>query len=858
MIRKALLSMSLISVGVCFATPLTPEEALSRVGLQDPIGNTRSIASVKPLMAVDTRIGEPALYVFDRNDSRGYMIVSADDAVTPLLGYSDDNGFDADNLPPALQSWMDQYAEQIAYIRENLPTAGSNQFTGVTLPNWPAIAPLVKTKWGQQTPFNNICPDFNNTKSATGCVATAMAQVMNYFQYPAKGQGKISFKSNDVVGNLSLDFSELTFEWNNMIDSYNGSYTPQQAYAVATLMKAAGYSVRMSYTNNYSGALSGLIPGALIQYFNYDKGIRYENRDRYTYTEWATKIYDNLKNIGPVIYDGYSFSNTGHSFVCDGYENGYFHFNWGWNGSSNGYFLLDALNPPSLGTGGGDGGYNYLQNVVFGVKPATEGSTSVEQDSIIAYGSIVGLMNSDNELTTEFDGGSVLGWAYQGASQMTINIGLGLVPADYPSESPVYVVSTNEHNNNLLLLPGEYLPNDTYDRYGRPISLRPTYPLSDLNLTSGVKYKAIASAQNCATGEWMEVAHDVGSYNYFYITKTGSGNSPQDYVIENFTIMGFTCDALALKSDLSFNIAVEVSTTITNNNDTELSRGVTLVLLNDKGEMEFKGSTSLVTLAPGQSTTLDWTTTLTSLKDDTNIRRDTEFYMGLFDPYTETLYYKSAEPVVMSPYPGTPTISVTVNIDNATKEGTNYIVENSTDFDVTSTVKCTRNTFSIPLTLWLAEFSNGTYWKILSFPYEPEIINRNETATFTSNVNFPDAVVGEKYYLGLYYEDTDGKGKLEGVISFIARSNEEAGIDSVVADTDEIAIIKVMDQLLILGNEAGIASVEIYSLNGMKLSPEVVNDGNKAQVNLSSLGKGVIVVTVTDTKGNRKSQKIML
>lgn len=850
MIRKALFTLSLLSTGLCFAAPLTPEEAISRID-DGFAGNTRSMASVRPAMVVSTHIGDPALYVFEKDNSRGFMIVSADDAVTPLLGYSDDNNFDLDNVPPALQEWMDEYARQIEYVRENYPQALAENETRVALPGWATISPLLKTKWGQGTPYNNLCPKYSGERSATGCVATSMAQVMNYFQWPEKLQKNISYYCNSVGQTLKLDAS-TTFDWKNMLNTYTGTYNDAQATAVATLMQAAGYSVNMSYTNNFSGALSGLISGSLITYFNYDKGMRYEKRSMYTYTDWATKIYNNLKNVGPIIYDGNSLTGSGHSFVCDGFRDGYFHFNWGWNGTSDGYFLLDALNPPSLGTGGGDGGYNFTQDALFGIRKPT-GQNVAQQDELVIYGSIQGFINDDNELSMDLIDGDILGWAYVGASDILVTIGASFVPADNTSATPVYMESTNAYNVMQILAPGEYIPTEGTDRYGRLVSLRPTFPLSSLNLTQGVKYKVTNVGRNDDTGEWLDFGSDVGSYNYFYITKTGSGNTAADYKIESFDPMQFTCKGLELKSDLYNGIAVDVNASLTNNNDTELTRGVSLILINMDGVIQYVGSTTLITLAPGESTTLDWTTSLTSQTGAT-VSKKTEFYAALYDPNTETIYYKSPQTVTMAPFPGTPAFQCTIEVEDATYRGGKYYVADASNFNVSSTIKVTRNIFSYPVELWVAEAVGSTYYRTLSFPYEVQVINTGETYTFNSNVNFPDAVVGRTYYLLDFINKA-----AQGLTPFVAEGNSGA-VEELISDNAEIVFLhnKAMDNLIVTGGENGISSVEVYSLNGIKLSPEASHFGDNVQIDLSSLGKGVVVVTAIDGKGNRKSQKIAL
>ena len=154
MTRNFILSLSLFTVGVSVAAPLTPEEALHRLDNKAPVLNTRSAEAVKPDMVVKTESGEPSLYVFNNQNSKGFILVSADDAVTPLLGYSDTNSFDADNMSPAMKNWLEQYNAQIEYIRNN-PQMGFTQEPTISLPTWDAISPMIKTKWNQSAPYND-------------------------------------------------------------------------------------------------------------------------------------------------------------------------------------------------------------------------------------------------------------------------------------------------------------------------------------------------------------------------------------------------------------------------------------------------------------------------------------------------------------------------------------------------------------------------------------------------------------------------------------------------------------------------------------------------------------------------------
>lgn len=346
------------------AAQLTPDEALRRAtGGKAFVPSMNLADNTFKLKYTVTAKGDEAakaLYVFEPRKG-GYIVVSADDCAEPLLGYSASGTFDADAMPPAMAWWFDEYARQIEAARRQ-PV-----LKAIERPERAPIAPMVKTKWNQDAPYNTLCPVYNGSRSVTGCVATAMAQVVKYHEWPATGTGSHEYYYNG--GWISLDFSKINFDWNNMLDSYaDGAGTERQKIAVAQLMYACGVGVDMQYSPVESGAADIFVASALVDYFNYDKNVRYAERDYFGLLDWEEFIYNQLRDYGPVQYSG-SSSLGGHSFVCDGYsEDGYFHFNWGWGGVSDGYFLLTALDPPMQGIGGANSGYNFNQAVIGNIR----------------------------------------------------------------------------------------------------------------------------------------------------------------------------------------------------------------------------------------------------------------------------------------------------------------------------------------------------------------------------------------------------------------------------------------------------------------------------------------------------------
>lgn len=315
-------------------------------------------------------------YIFNVNDDGGFVIVSGDDRAVGILGYSDSGHIQESSMPYGLKVLLDDYSEQMARIEgQEESTADGRRLA----PARRAIAPLIQTRWGQGAPYNNNAPIKDEEQLVTGCVATSMAQVMYYHQWPTDPSTAIPGYTTRTLKLELGGLSGTTFKWGAMKTAYSSSDTGDAADAVAELMQHCGWSVQMNYNSEKvggSGAYSESIPFALKAYFGYDAGTRQAKRKCYTYAEWVELIYDELAARRPVLLGGQS-AGGGHSFVCDGYEgDDYFHINWGWNGGGDGFFRLAVLQPYERGVGGGStlDGFSFGQDAVVGIQKPTEGT----------------------------------------------------------------------------------------------------------------------------------------------------------------------------------------------------------------------------------------------------------------------------------------------------------------------------------------------------------------------------------------------------------------------------------------------------------------------------------------------------
>lgn len=362
---------------------------------------------------------ETYYYVFNNgsNGQGGFVIIGGDETARTILGYSDHGTFDYATAPENVKWWLGQYQQQISNAIKGVKqgtislsqNAGAKGVNAIARAN---IAPLVTTEWDQVAPYNTAIPKFYpaysytdpNNATATGCVATAAAQVMFYHKYPTTGTGSKTYES-ERGKTYSADFGSTTYQWNKMTTTYTyNTYTGTDSgtgtdaeNAVATLMYHCGVAASMNYCTFYNGgseASTTKLGQGMISYFGYDRGMTLERRDYYSDDAWAEMIYAELASSRPVIYSG-STGSAGHAFICDGYkyEDGYdlYHMNWGWNGNCNGFFPLQgtangvkALTPDGTGSGGGSAGsaYDQSQEIIIGIKPDKGGAPKVTCNSL--------------------------------------------------------------------------------------------------------------------------------------------------------------------------------------------------------------------------------------------------------------------------------------------------------------------------------------------------------------------------------------------------------------------------------------------------------------------------------------------
>lgn len=798
------------------AETLSPEEALARVaGAENHSPALRSVIGglekPKLIRSVASPAGIPAAYVFSR--PAGYMVVAADDVASPLLGYSDTPLTDSAEMPPQMRWWLGEYGRQIDYARANasgMPSLALPESLAGRAP----IAPLLSTAWNQDAPYNDLCPEINGKRAVTGCVATAMAQVMKYHNYPQKGLSSISYNLNGQT--LSMNFAQTTFDWANMLDSYSGGYNEAQSVAVATLMKACGYSTQMRYTATESGTSSQQAATALRTYFGYDAALELKNRDFYPLDEWENMFYNNLRDCGPVLCGGADYSMTsGHEFVCDGYStDGFFHFNWGWGGAYDGYFRLTALNPAGVGIGGGIGdGFNFGQDAIFGIMPPTGNPVSYD-NRLSLYGVLGGSVSGSVLTLSAGDNG-----AFINATDRTFGVQLGAKLVNAAGQV-IYAQGPNANG----IQPG----------YGAT-----DYQVALPALASGTYevYPVCRPTGNGASSAWLDIRQRMGNPGYLVLTADGGS-----YAVTTASIELPKASNVKAVSKIFANCAYEITADLSNVAPFEMFMPVAsgfATLANNQLSIISRGDVLRLDLNVGETENFTFTGTVGNASTTAG-----EYYFVIFDPDRGEVIYYAKVPVEANP--GKAEISCSsFTIDGAAGAVNAAAIKFNADVSVTS------GYLAEPLVIAFFDSESSTSIDIARFPVA--YLAAGQSASLTTTYNFTMGKPGKTYMAGLF--DPSDTSNMLSSLSFTVGSS--SGVDNVDAEGGVIAINPGYDAVAIAA-PAGISSFEMYGLDGSRVPVSVEAGATALSISYAGFAPGVYAVRVTDLTGHSKTQKIVV
>lgn len=384
--KLSVLIFTLLSLSMAKAEVITPDAARQKA--VDFVTNRLKAgkrATTRGVQNIEIAESRNAYHVFNIGEVDGYVVVSGDDRMPDILGYSDNGNFDGKSIPDNLRGWLQGYERQYEYLKTH-PDA---KLTSHGADSRKPIAPMLECHWDQGSPYNDQCPK----GCVTGCVATAMAQIMYYHRWPKQTTKTIPAYTTKTNKYEIPSIDVTTIDWNN-IQSFYDDYlqipaSKESKQAVATLMKLCGAAVQMDYDASGSGAYTD--GSAFAEYFDYEKGICLFDRKDFTQDTWNNMIYEELENQRPVLYSGCDrTSGVGHSFVVDGYDsNDYFHINFGWGGYCDAFFLLSVIS-----TEDGDD-FSYEQDAVVHIQPTS--STKPKPYMTVDNGTLTFCYDSDRD-----------------------------------------------------------------------------------------------------------------------------------------------------------------------------------------------------------------------------------------------------------------------------------------------------------------------------------------------------------------------------------------------------------------------------------------------------------------------------
>jgi len=505
-------------------------------------------------------------YVFNRSTG-GYIIVSGDDRIYPLLADVTSGEFSSDEVAPAAQFMIDSYDNEIISLAGE--EEAQEQYIMDYYTQWDAIDPLMTTRWNQNYPYNMYCPVEGSNTCVTGCVATAMAQVVRRIGYYEGSGYKERSLTNSKGDKVKFDYAAYSFDFDNMFDSYPSSVTEEQLDQVGSLMLACGLSAGMSYGTSASAAPSSGVPSGLIAHFGYDsKRTRLYSRSDYSQAQWEKMLYSQLKLERPVYYAG-SNGAVGHAYVIDGYRPmGMYHVNWGWGGMSDGYYRLSALNPIQQGIGGGSGGFSTGQQMVIAV-PKGEESGLHEYDL-------------SGSIRIVSDGVYAVYYKSNGVNFINVSIGAAIVDSSGNIVTAVTFWAGQQVTASMAL---------RHDSY--------SYDFTQIPLSPG-NYRIYPAY--CPDGEQYTVAEKIIDRSHYINLEVTEAD---EYIFTNIPLAAYGSDihiaGMADDNDIHSGYSGALNFYVVNNGNKDYSEKISLTMLDDASHELVTFSSNENTIA-GQST----------------------------------------------------------------------------------------------------------------------------------------------------------------------------------------------------------------------------------------------------------------
>jgi len=785
-------------------------QALALSFLGNSSGTQQRIAPDKDVLVPVELVQQsesPSVYVFNIPGDKGFVIVSGDQRARDILAYSDQRAFDPVHIPDNLRYWLSVYEDEIAFLRRSdaqVEKIGAN----ITLQ---AVAPLLgKVKWDQGSPYNLLCPVINQeqaTRAVTGCVATGMAQVMFYHRWPVQGIGSNSYTTETLKIPLSVNFSQTTYDWDNMTPTYSASSTEVQKTAVATLMYHAGVAVNMDY-NTESAAYFTNMGRAMYERFGYDEDLQLVNRDYFSRQDWQQLLLAELYAARPILYGGTSSGGSGHLWVCDGVDqNGYYHFNWGWGGMSDGYFAISALNPSALGTGGGTGGFNYYQQATVGVQRPDNSS----QPRLSVYMNNADITSASALKRTETFNVTYRQLYNRGLWTVNVQPAIGLY-----------------NGNTLISILKNYQQNDLATNWGWANMAFNTLSVP-AQLAAG-NYQLKPLIRRVGQSNWETLPVRIGAAPYFNVRLTTDSvflSLPQpgaaQLVLEELKTIG----------NLYQNRTGRYSVTLLNNG-LEYNSAVKIALTPVIPGAVFETSGELINLVNGATETVVFSGNLTVAPG--------EYWMSVqFDAannYGSPVYQALGAPVKVNVL-ATPVTPPVLTLTEAISFPDNSSVVKS-QASLKAKIHNSGGLFEEKVIAFIFPMTAGN--SLTYIGYQTAIIDTNETATlyFNGNINLNNG----NYRVGLYYQNSGWKQFDPGSYSLLTFTLvDDPGTSVSLLQSGVLAVYpNPATELLRVMIPDGIERISIYSTDGRRVYSQIVKGTEQVQVAISDWQAGVYVI----------------
>ena len=604
------------------AEQVSRQEALKKAQQFMP-GKSFIIANSPNLVRGDeSSIAETELYILNA-DGGGFVIVSGDDRTEPIIGYSDKGEFRLDNMPDNVRKWLDSYVEQIKSIEKGTQPVRA----GTRGAAKPAILPMIQTEWNQGSPYNRMCPTSGTTNCLTGCVATALAQVMYYYKWPEQSP---AIPQYSIYSTSLPEIPATTFKWDLMKKSYQYTDTDDAADAVAELMRYVGQACEAIYGSDATAA--SIKGNAFAKYFGYSKEMRFVNRDQFYCEQWESMIYSELENNRPVLYSGSSAKEGGHQFICDGYDgNGLFHINWGWGGFFNGYFVLSLANDQEEGVGpeSGTSGFAYGQEAVLHFHPASGDELEIPQ----IRSSVANFVSAEyNRESADLDFENV------STSQCYLSGYYPYIPTTTCSVETGWALFQNGNMLKILASNSQQIDLRSYQVGSSPFYYAPKSITFGAGLADG-EYQIVNVFRLVGETDWQLCEGSEVSYliavingNSLTLSRTGSGFKDAIYTVNEVTYDG----------DMAAGSEVRVTANITNTGTTV--KEMLYLWLKYDGQWK-KVASEVGIVEPGKTGMVNLLFTPTTTGSfDLKITTDSD---GLKEVYTSTLSIYPVEEITI-------------------------------------------------------------------------------------------------------------------------------------------------------------------------------------------------------------------